>query len=77
MLAEHDSLLVFEDDLICVPGAYAFLCEALARYRDDPAVLSVTGWTHPSVTPPGVASPYFDGRPESWSWGTWRRAWRG
>ena len=40
--------------------------------------MSVTGWTHPSVTPSDVGSqPYFDGRAECWVWGTWARAWSG
>jgi hypothetical protein len=77
VLAEHESVVVFEDDLVCVPGTYDFLCAALERYRDAPDVLSVTGWTHPRVTPPGVQDPYFDGRTECWVWGTWRRAWQG
>ena len=75
-LAEHQAVLVFEDDLECVPGTYAYLCAALEAYRDDPAVMSVTGWTHPRTTPRGVETPYFDGRAESWTWGTWRRAWK-
>lgn len=77
VLAEHDAIIVFEDDLVCVPGTYRYLCEALERYRDEPRVLSVTGWTHPRVTPAGVDAPYFDGRTECLVWGTWRRAWRG
>ncbi len=77
VLAAHEAVIVFEDDMRCVPGTYAYLCDALERYRDEPAVLSVTGWTHPRVTPAGVDAPYFDGRAECWVWGTWRRAWRG
>ncbi len=77
VLAAHEAVIVFEDDLICVPGTYAYLCEALERYRDESAVLSVTGWTHPRVTPAHLDGPYFDGRTECWVWGTWRRAWRG
>lgn len=77
-LAEHQTVLVFEDDLICVPGTYAYLSAALAHYRNDPRVMSVTGWTHPEVTPHGVTEqPYFDGRAECWVWGTWARAWEG
>ena len=76
-LERHESVLVFEDDLECAPGTYAFLCAALEAYRGDPAVMSVTGWTHPRVTPAGVETPYFDGRAECWTWGTWRRAWKG
>ena len=76
--AQHEAFIVWEDDLICVPGTYAWLCAALRAYADEPKVMSVTGWTHPRVTPPGVgANPYFDGRAECWVWGTWARAWRG
>lgn len=78
VLEKHESVLVFEDDLICVPGTYRYLAAALEHYRDDPEVMSVTGWTHPRVTPSNVVDqPYFDGRAESLLWGTWRRAWRG
>jgi len=75
---KHDAIIVFEDDLVCVPGTYQYLCSALEYYKDDPKVMSVTGWTHPRVTPSTVVDqPYFDGRTESWSWGTWARAWQG
>jgi hypothetical protein len=77
-LSKHNEVIVFEDDLICVPGTYAYLAAALRRYRLDAKVMSVTGWTHPRVTPPNVgADPYFDGRAECWVWGTWARAWEG
>lgn len=78
VLAQHNSTLVFEDDLICVPGTYTYLCAALNHYRDEPRVMSVTGWTHPRVTPKDVTDqPYFDGRAECLVWGTWERAWQG
>jgi hypothetical protein len=75
---KHDAALVFEDDLICVPGTYAYLCAALEHYQNDTQIMSVTGWAHPSITPSNVSiDPYFDGRAECWVWGTWSRAWRG
>jgi hypothetical protein len=78
VLEKHDAVIVFEDDLICVPGTYDYLCAALRHYRDEPRVMSATGWTHPRVTPPDVGDqPYFDGRAECWVWGTWARAWKG
>lgn len=78
VLAEHDSVIVFEDDLVCVPGTLRYLSAALDHYRDDRRVMSVTGWTHPLVTPTGVGDrPYFDGKGECWCWGTWSRAWAG
>lgn len=78
VLKDHEAVIVFEDDLICVDGAYAYLVEALMYYQDDDEVMSVTGWTHPRVIPPGVdGQPYFDGRAESLAWGTWARSWEG
>jgi len=78
VLSKHEAAIIFEDDLVCVPGTYRYLCAALVHYRDEPRVMSVTGWTHPSVTPSDVVDqPYFDGRAECWVWGTWARAWRG
>jgi hypothetical protein len=78
VLDRHEVVLIFEDDLICVPGTYHYLCAALEHYRDVPGVMSVTGWTHPLITPGDVADqPYFDGRAECWVWGTWARAWHG
>jgi hypothetical protein len=77
-LEVYEAVIVFEDDLVCVPGTYSYLCAALNHYRDDVQVMSVTGWTHPSVTPTNVeARPYFDGRAECLVWGTWTRAWQG
>lgn len=76
VLRDHEALLVFEDDLICARGTYQYLSAALDHYRDDIRVTSVTGWTHPRVTPSDVHDrPYFDGRAESLCWGTWRRTW--
>lgn len=78
VLNKHDTVIVYEDDLICVPGTYQYLCAALEAYRDNLSVMSVAGWTHPSVTPSNVIDkPYFDGRAECLVWGTWARAWQG
>ncbi|MCC6189354.1 MAG: glycosyltransferase [Anaerolineales bacterium] len=78
VLAQHAAAIIFEDDLICVPGTYQFLAAALNHYRSEPKVMSVTGWNHPRVTPPAIGGPaYFDGRAECLVWGTWQRAWQG
>jgi hypothetical protein len=78
VLARHEAVLVTEDDLVVVPGTYSYLVAALRHYARDLRVMSVTGWTHPRITPPGLGTqPYFDGKGECWIWGTWPRAWRG
>ena len=76
--ARHEAFIVWEDDLVCVPGTYAWVCAALRHYAADQRVMSVTAWTHPRVTPSGIGNaPYLDARAECWIWGTWRRAWQG
>ncbi len=78
VLSRHEAAIIFEDDHLCVPGTYDYLCAALKHYRDDDRLMSVTGWTHPLITPEEVTdAPYFDGRAECWVWGTWAGAWRG
>lgn len=78
VLQQHEAVIVFEDDLVCVPGTYDYLCCALDNYRNENQVMSITGWTHPHITPSDVINqPYFDGRAECWVWGTWQRAWHG
>ena len=76
--AQYEAFIVWEDDLICVPGTYEWLCAALRHYADEPRVMSVSGWTHPRVNPADTGGqPYFDGRAECWVWGSWARAWQG
>lgn len=74
----YPMFIVWEDDLICVPGTYDWVCAALRHYVNDTRVMSVTAWTHPRVTPGDVGdAPYLDARAECWVWGTYARAWRG
>lgn len=77
VLEKEGSAIIFEDDMVCVPGTYQYLCAAMEHYKDDLKVMSVTGWTHPAITPMRTSIPYFDGRAECWVWGTWNRAWTG
>jgi putative methyltransferase (TIGR04325 family) len=75
--SRHGAFIVWEDDLVCVPGCYEWLSAALHHYAGDPRVHSVTGWTHPLITPAAVGGPYFDGRAECWVWGAYARSWSG
>lgn len=78
VLRAHPSVIVFEDDLVCVRGFYKYVAAALHHYADATDVMSITGWTHPRITPADVAaSPYFDGKAACWTWATWARAWAG
>lgn len=78
VLTDHNEVIACEEDLEFGAGTYAFLCAALARYRDDARVMGVTAWNHSRVTPSDVASdPFFCGRMSGLMWGTWLRAWEG
>lgn len=76
--ARHEAFIAWEDDLITVPGTYAWVCAVLRKFAGDQRVMSVTAWTHPRVTPSGTADqPYYDRRAECLVWGGWARSWRG
>ncbi len=78
VLHDHESAIVLEDDLVVVPGFYKYMVSAIAHYQSNTRVMSVTGWTHPIITPHNVGNlPYFDGKAECWTWGTWRSRWGG
>jgi hypothetical protein len=77
-LGGHDEVVICEDDIVMVEGAYAYLRAALEHYRNEPRVMCVNGWTHARVTPPDARdAPHFTGRFGGWGWATWRRAWAG
>jgi hypothetical protein len=78
VVTRHEAYIVWEDDLVGVPGTYAWISAALRHYARVPRVMSVTAWTHPRITPADVDNqPYFDGRAECWVWGAWARSWQG
>ena len=78
VFARHPRAIVCEDDLVVAPGAYRYLCAALEHYAGDERVMSVSGWTHPLVTPSGVGdAPYFSARVNTYFWGAYARAWDG
>jgi hypothetical protein len=77
-LALHEEVVVCEDDIELAPGAYEYFVAALERYRSEPRVMTISGWTHPRVTPDDAHdAPHFTGRFFCWGWATWRRAWLG
>ena len=78
VLREHDRVVILEDDIEFAPGTYEWLTAALARYEGDTRVMSISAWTHPRVTPPGLGGrAFFSGRASNWGWATWARGWKG
>ncbi|WP_156925384.1 glycosyltransferase family 2 protein [Nitratidesulfovibrio termitidis] len=47
-LERHDAAVIFEDDTACSSKTLSYFNACLERYRDRPAVFSITGWRPPS-----------------------------
>lgn len=73
VLADHDRVIVLEDDLVVAPSFLEFMNQALQVYRNDDDVMHVSGY----MLPLNCALPdtLFYNAATCWGWGTWRRAW--
>jgi len=79
MFAQHDRLVVIEDDIVTSPVVLKYLNSALDKYESWPAVFSLTAWAPPRRM---LQAPeryrfnsYFIRRFHCWSWATWRDRW--
>lgn len=73
---EHEAEgIIVEDDCVADPSFFAYADELLARYRDDPRVMCVSGDNFISGSWRPEASYYFSQFVHIWGWATWRRAW--
>jgi hypothetical protein len=72
-----EEAIVLEDDCVPEPSFFRFCQEALARYRDDPRVSTVSG-SSLDFAPPAADGPSYRASryPLIWGWATWRRAWK-
>lgn len=67
--------IVLEDDCLPDPTFFGYAAELLARYRDDPCVMSISGDNFISATWTSAESYYFSVFTHIWGWASWRRAW--
>ena len=74
VLAQCDSVIVVEDDIVVSPFFLRFMNEALQNYRDVPRVGSISGYCYPVTDP--VPETYFIRGADCWGWATWRDRWR-
>ncbi len=76
VLADHQSAIVLEDDLLLAPDFLTFMDDALAFYDDDERIWSVSGYSPELPSLRHYAHDlYLSVRASSWGWGTWRRSW--
>ncbi|ESQ17126.1 MAG: sugar transferase [Thiohalocapsa sp. PB-PSB1] len=79
VIRRHGRAIVVEDDLLLSSHFLSFMNRALAVYRDQPRVFSITGYGYP----PGVLSVpsdyahavYLGHRGGSLGWATWQDRW--
>jgi hypothetical protein len=77
VLAEHDRVIVVEDDVIVSPGFLKYMNEALELYASDDRVMHVSGFTPPVDIPSDYQdTTFFYNHTTCWGWGTWARAWQ-
>lgn len=74
--AQVDEAIILEDD--CLPDVtfFRFCEELLARYRDEPGIMHISGDNFLKGRVPIDASYYFSRYPHVWGWATWKRAWQ-
>jgi hypothetical protein len=69
----HGSVIVLEDDLDLSPFFLRFMEDGLARYRDEPRVMEISGYRYPVRDVPARSA--FVAHAIGWGWATWKRAW--
>jgi hypothetical protein len=67
--------IVVEDDLCLNRSFLDFMLQGLERYRDEPQVYQISGYTFP-VSHRGRADAIWLPLTATWGWATWARAWR-
>lgn len=78
VLDKYPWAVFVEDDCLPMPGFYAFMRQALLRYRDEPRVFSVGSYQY---IQPGFFLDRLDAvvscaRFTCWGWATWRDRWQ-
>lgn len=72
--ANEEEGIILEDDVVPCPDFFRFCAEMLARYRDDPKVMMVSG-TNPLGARVASSRYLFSSLGSIWGWATWRTAW--
>lgn len=72
----EEEAIILEDDCVPDPSFFPYCVDMLARYRDDPRVMTIAGHRIDGPDEFGGDSYFFARYPIIWGWATWRRAWR-
>lgn len=73
VLADHQSIIVLEDDLVTSPHFLQFMGDALRCYEHEEQVAAIHGYMFPlGITLPDT---FLLRNTGCWGWSTWRRSW--
>lgn len=76
MFAQHERLIIIEDDILCSSHTLDFLNEGLERYAQCKTVFNIAAWSPPqkifSVPIQYEWDVYAIPRMNGWGWATWR-----
>ena len=74
VLAEHERIIVLEDDMVTSPHFLTYMNQALERFANDERVISIHGYVYPVEM--ALPDAFFLPGADCWGWATWRRGWR-
>jgi len=75
IFTQVEEAIILEDDCIPHPTFFGYCEKMLAKYRDDPRVMMISG-SNFAVAPLDIPESYvFSQYANIWGWATWRRAW--
>lgn len=75
VFSQVEEVIFLEDDCAPCPDFFEFCSVLLARYRDNPEIMSIAGTNYQQGRRRGEDSYYFSKFPHIWGWASWRRAW--
>jgi hypothetical protein len=71
----YGKVIVLEDDVVSSKYFLQFMNAALTRYRDNPKVMQISGYSH-GINKEGLPDFYFLRLCDSWGWATWADRWQ-
>jgi hypothetical protein len=72
----HETAIILEDDCLPTDSFFPFCRELLERFRDEPRVMTISGFNALGEYPETNDSYLFARMAVVWGWASWRRAWR-
>ena len=74
-LAQEETTIIIEDDIVPLPCFFPYCQELLSRYREDERIFFISGNNLLQDESVRDGSYVISRFPSIWGWATWRRAW--